>query len=55
VATPTHTGVAETRNADGVSCDRFGGKLPNSPDHAVNLGVKQLFIVADGIEGYVYG
>lgn len=55
IATPEHTGVAETRNADGQSCDRSGFRMAGSPEHAANLGVKQLFSLADGVEGYVYG
>jgi iron complex outermembrane recepter protein len=55
IATPAHTGVAETPQAGSQACDRSGGKLPNTPDHAVNLGVKQMFNVSDGVEAYVYG
>ncbi|BFM14465.1 TonB-dependent receptor [Maricurvus nonylphenolicus] len=55
-ATPVHTGVADPdTNADGESCDRSGDKLPLTPEHAVNLGVKQSFSLADGIDAYVYG
>lgn len=54
-ATPTHTGVAETTQPGSSACDRSGGQLSNTPEHAVNLGIKQMFSVTDSIDAYVYG
>jgi len=55
IATPAHTGVDEATQPGTDACDRSGGRLPNTPEHAINLGVKQMFNLADGIEAYVYG
>ncbi|MGH1373122.1 MAG: TonB-dependent receptor [Cellvibrionaceae bacterium] len=55
IATPTHTGIAETRQLGSSACDRSGDKLSNTPEHAVNLGVKQVFSLSDNIDAYVYG
>ena len=55
IATPAHTGVDEATQRGTAACDRSGGRLPNTPEHAINLGVKQMFNLAHGIEAYVYG
>jgi len=55
IATPVHTGVDEARQPGTDACDRSGGQLSNTPKHAANLGVKQMFSLADSIDGYVYG
>lgn len=55
IATPEHTGIAEVRQPGTDSCDRSGDKLPLTPEHAVNLGVKQIFSLAEGMDAYVYG
>jgi len=52
VATPAHTGVADpSQDANGF-CDRSG---EGDPNHFATLGLKQSFLLADGIESYVFG
>lgn len=55
VAYPFHTGNTDPgANGDG-SCDRSGDRVSGNPEHFANLGIKQSFAIADGIDGYIYG
>lgn len=55
IATPEHTGIPEPRQPGTNACDRSGDRIALNPEHAANLGIKQMFSLADGIDAYVYG
>lgn len=55
IATPAHTGVKEPRQPGTNACDRSGDRLSLTPEHAINLGIKEIFSLTDSINGYVYG
>ncbi len=49
------TGITDPQSNGDGSCDRSGDRISGNPEHFANLGVKQSFNLADGVNGYVYG